>query len=67
MREAIFDLVEERPGAVSATTTDHRHILHASTIEELRHEARDLLMRTHGDAHVSYRVRIRRPTWLRGT
>jgi predicted trehalose synthase len=61
MREAIFDLLEERPGAVIATSTDRCHTLHAATIEELRHEARDLLMRTHGDAHVSFRVRIRRP------
>ena len=61
MREAIFDLLEERPGRVRASSSDRRHTLEASSIEELRLEARDLLIRTHGDAHVSSRVRIRRP------
>ncbi|MCP9831131.1 hypothetical protein KBZ14_10635 [Synechococcus sp. HJ21-Hayes] len=61
MREAIFDVVEERPGAIRATSSDKTQTLTAPSLEELRHDVRELLMATYGDAHVSVRVRLRRP------
>jgi hypothetical protein len=54
-------VVEERPGAIRATSSDKTQTLTAPSLEELRHDVRELLMATYGDAHVSVRVRLRRP------
>ena len=68
MREVVFRVVAERPGhleaqavgaAFSAGVTLPIRIT-APTLEELQHEAREVLIEHLGPAHCTVRVRVRR-------
>ncbi|MEB3166904.1 MAG: hypothetical protein VKO65_09590 [Cyanobacteriota bacterium] len=60
MREVVFQLLSERPGALEAAAERPALRIAAPSLEELHHEARDALIERLGPAHGTYRVRIRR-------
>lgn len=60
MREVVFRVLVERPGHVTAQSDDPSVRIEAPSLEELHHEAREVLIRHFGAAHSAYRVRIRR-------
>lgn len=60
MREVVFHLLSERPGALEAQADVPQLRIAAASLEELHHEARDALIERLGPAHGTYRVRIRR-------
>jgi hypothetical protein len=60
MREIVFRVTAERPGHLEATAPQPRLTVSAASREEWHHEARDVLIRTLGAAHVTYRIRLRR-------
>jgi hypothetical protein len=61
MREIVFRVQERSGGTLSASAEHLPLTIEAATLEELQHEARDLLIQHFGPSHVAYRVRMRRP------
>ena len=61
MREIVFQLQPGVGGLLHATAEHCPIAIEAATLEELQHEAREALIEHFGPAHVTYRVRIRRP------
>jgi len=59
MREIVFKVTDERPGRLVATAPEQGLVVEAASLEELHHEARDVLIRQVGSAHATYRIRIR--------
>ena len=60
MREILFRVVEVQPGRLEATSDGRAFLITAPTLEELRLEARELLIENLGAAHVAYRIRLAR-------
>ncbi len=74
MREIVFQLGEALPGGHQPAARQGRRfeaeawlpggervVVAAASLEELQHEARDVLIERLGPAHVAYRVRLQRP------
>lgn len=59
MREIVFKVTDGRPGRLVATAPEQGLVVEAASLEELHHEARDVLIRQVGSAHATYRIRIR--------
>jgi hypothetical protein len=59
MREIVFRLLCEQPGRLEARADDPGLTITAPSREELHHEAREALIQHFGQAHASWRVRIR--------
>ena len=59
MREIVFRVTAERPGHLEATAPQPRLTVSAASREEWHHEARDVLIRALGPAHITYRIRLR--------
>lgn len=62
MREVVFRVVAERPGHLEAQADSLPIRICAPTLEELHHEAREALIARLGQAHCTYRIRVRRST-----
>jgi hypothetical protein len=60
MREVVFRFVVERPGHLEARSDVPALHIAAPTLEELQHEAREVLIEHFGPVHCAYRVRILR-------
>lgn len=60
MREVIFRVVSECPGQLEAQAETFPIRIAAPSLEELQHEAREALIHHLGEAHCTYRVRVRR-------
>jgi hypothetical protein len=60
MREVVFRLVVESPGHLEARSDVPALHIAAPTLEELQHEAREVLIEHFGPVHCAYRVRILR-------
>lgn len=61
MREIVFRVVNDRPGHLDALADTLPICISAPTLEELQHEAREILIHHLGPAHCTYRVRVQRP------
>jgi hypothetical protein len=61
MREILFRLLAERPGHFEAQASGLPLRITAASLEELQHEAREVLIEHFGPVHCSYRVRILPP------
>lgn len=69
MRDIVFQLGEPQSGArqfggleaEARLPGGDRVVVAAASLEELHHEARDVLIERFGPAHVAYRVRLQRP------
>ena len=64
MREIVFHLSEREPGRLQAEAClpgGDAVVVEAGSLEELQHEAREVLIERLGPAHVAYRVRLQRP------
>jgi hypothetical protein len=59
MREIVFRVTADRPGHLEATAPQPLLTVSAPSREEWHHEARDVLIRELGSAHVTYRIRLR--------
>ena len=60
MREVVFRVLAERPGHLEAQAESLPIRITAATLEELQHEAREALINHLGQAHCTFRVRVRR-------
>ncbi|WP_072061538.1 hypothetical protein [Synechococcus sp. GFB01] len=60
MREVIFQVCRDEPGLLEATTANSTVVITAASLEELRHEARDALIKQIGPGHIAFRVVVRR-------
>jgi len=60
MREVVFRVLTERPGYLEAQAETLPLHICAPTLEELQHEAREALIEHLGQAHCTYRARVRR-------
>ena len=61
MQDVVFELISDQPGRLVAAARDQDLHICATNLEELQHEAREVLMGHFGPSHVAYRVRLRRP------
>ena len=59
MREIIFTVAEKSPHHFEAVASKSAWIVSAPTVEELRLEARELLIKQLGGAHITYRIRLK--------
>jgi hypothetical protein len=62
MREIVFRVQERNGGNLRACAEHLPLTIEAATLEELQHEAREVLIHHFGPSHVAYRVRLRRPS-----
>ena len=60
MREVVFRVLAERPGHLEAQAESLPIRITAATLEELQHEAREALINHLGQAHCTFRVKVRR-------
>jgi hypothetical protein len=60
MREVVFQLRMDAPGALCAVAESPAMRITAANLEELHHEARDALIAHFGPAHATVQVRIQR-------
>lgn len=60
MREIVFHVLAERPGQLEAQADTLPIRIGAASLEELQHEAREVLIAHLGPAHSAVRVRVRR-------
>mgnify|MGYP006288558639 CR=1 FL=1 len=58
MREIVFSVLEQAPDQLLARSLDGRLEVSATSLEELRHEAREALIAQLGPAHVACRIRL---------
>lgn len=61
MKDVVFRVLSDQPGALEAKAEQQPLTIRASTLEDLQHEAREALIAHFGPSHVAYRVRLRRP------
>ncbi|MEB3352661.1 MAG: hypothetical protein VKM34_00260 [Cyanobacteriota bacterium] len=61
MREIVLHVVIDRPGHLEARAELLPIAISAPSLEELQHEAREVLIAHSGAAHGAYRVRVQRP------
>ena len=59
MREIIFTVAEKSPRHFEAVASKSSWIVSAPSVEELRLEARELLIKQLGGAHITYRIRLK--------
>jgi hypothetical protein len=59
MREIIFTVAETSPSHYEAVASQSEWTVSAPTVEELRLEARELLIKQLGGAHITYRIRLK--------
>ena len=60
MREITFEVEQARTRQLTGRSSNPKLRIDASNLEELQHEARDVLIQHCGPAHVGYRARLRR-------
>ena len=60
MREVVFRVLIERPGHLEARADGSGLRISAPTLDELHHEAREVVIDQYGPAHCTVRIRIRR-------
>ena len=60
MREILFRILNDTAGCVEASSEDDQLRITAASLEELRHEAREVLIDRLGPTHHTYRLRFLR-------
>jgi hypothetical protein len=60
MREILFRILNDTAGCFKASTDDAQLHITAASLEELRHEARQVLIDRLGPTHHTYRLRFLR-------
>lgn len=58
MREIAFQVLSDQPGRLRARAEQEDLSICASSLEDLRHEAREALIARFGEAHGTVRLRI---------